>query len=623
MGEHVRAMLDLQKRRRGHLRLRQQHPRAGRRRPAWPTPSISPASSPPTSGRSSARARARSAGRCSPATRPTSRVTDEAVLRTFPDDAALQRWITLARERVAFQGLPARICWLGYGERAKMGAVFNELVRTGAGQRAHRHRARPSRRGIGGLAQPRDGRDADGSDAVADWPILNALLNAVAGATWVSVHHGGGVGMGYSHPRRDGGGRGRHPGAAARLQRVLTTDPGTGVIRHADAGYPRALEVARGARSEDAPGAPEDEGGVRARRSSRRDARRRPAVLPSSSRARPAPARRRCSTPPRMRWPRRAGGPSPSTCSPPPPRPSDSCAPRWPRFPTACPDAAAARAREAEQLAQAGRAEGARAVQALLSVWAALDTVDGRPVVLLLDEPTEIRSLAYFSGLREVDGPFGAALAARPRGTILATAFPGVARKLWPQLATFALPTLSPPSCRPRPAARPARGRVGGGRVVLRVAALRALAARPPRPGPGPGRGLGAGDGAGRGDRAGLPPHLRGAPAPEPRLRHVEGRPGRGGHRRGAEPDRAGGAPRPHAGSDPGLPRLASRGGRPARGAQAVLLRRRHDAALGPPARARAAGHGRGDPRVRARGAGRGRAGARRSRRCPSPATRG
>jgi urocanate hydratase len=172
-------------------------------------------------------------------------VTDEAVLRTFPNDEALARWITLARERVAFQGLPARICWLGYGERAKMGLVFNELVRTGQVSapivigRDHLD--------AGSVASPNRETEGmrDGSDAVADWPILNALLNAVAGATWVSVHHGGGVGMGYSiHAGMvvvaDG-----TPGAAARLQRVLTTDPGTGVMRHADAGYPRALEVAR------------------------------------------------------------------------------------------------------------------------------------------------------------------------------------------------------------------------------------------------------------------------------------------------------------------------------------------------------------------------------------------
>jgi urocanate hydratase len=171
--------------------------------------------------------------------------TDDAVLRTFPEDHALARWITLARERVAFQGLPARICWLGYGERAKMGLVFNDLVRSGRVKapivigRDHLD--------AGSVASPNRETEGmkDGSDAVADWPILNALLNAVAGATWVSVHHGGGVGMGYSI----------HAGmvvvadgtddAARRLQRVLTTDPGTGVMRHVDAGYDRAIEVAR------------------------------------------------------------------------------------------------------------------------------------------------------------------------------------------------------------------------------------------------------------------------------------------------------------------------------------------------------------------------------------------
>ncbi|MGE5125346.1 MAG: urocanate hydratase [Betaproteobacteria bacterium] len=171
--------------------------------------------------------------------------TDEAVLATFPQDRALARWITLARERVKAQGLPARICWLGYGERAKMGLAFNELVRSGRVKapivigRDHLD--------AGSVASPNRETEAmrDGSDAVADWPILNALLNAVSGATWVSVHHGGGVGMGYSiHAGMvvvaDG-----TPAAAARLQRVLTTDPGTGVIRHADAGYERAIDVAR------------------------------------------------------------------------------------------------------------------------------------------------------------------------------------------------------------------------------------------------------------------------------------------------------------------------------------------------------------------------------------------
>ena len=172
-------------------------------------------------------------------------LTDDAVLRTFPQDRALGRWITLARERVALQGLPARICWLGYGERAKMGLVFNDLVRAGRVKapivigRDHLD--------AGSVASPNRETEAmrDGSDAVADWPILNALLNAAAGATWVSVHHGGGVGIGYSiHAGMvvvaDG-----TEAAGRRLQRVLTTDPGTGVMRHADAGYPRALEVAR------------------------------------------------------------------------------------------------------------------------------------------------------------------------------------------------------------------------------------------------------------------------------------------------------------------------------------------------------------------------------------------
>jgi urocanate hydratase len=173
------------------------------------------------------------------------RATDDAVLETFPEDRSLARWISLARERVKPQGLPARICWLGYGERARMGVVFNDLVRTGRVKapivigRDHLD--------SGSVASPNRETEGmkDGSDAVADWPILNALLNAVAGATWVSVHHGGGVGMGYSiHAGMvvvaDG-----TPEAALRLERVLTTDPGTGIMRHADAGYERAIAVAR------------------------------------------------------------------------------------------------------------------------------------------------------------------------------------------------------------------------------------------------------------------------------------------------------------------------------------------------------------------------------------------
>jgi urocanate hydratase len=172
-------------------------------------------------------------------------VTDEAILATFPEDAALARWIRLARERVAFQGLPARICWLGYGERAKAGKVFNDLVASGKVKapivigRDHLD--------CGSVASPNRETEGmrDGSDAIADWPILNAMINAVNGATWVSVHHGGGVGIGYSI----------HAGmvivadgteeAARRLTRVLAGDPGMGVARHADAGYPEAIACAR------------------------------------------------------------------------------------------------------------------------------------------------------------------------------------------------------------------------------------------------------------------------------------------------------------------------------------------------------------------------------------------
>ena len=172
-------------------------------------------------------------------------VTDDAILDAFPGNPSLHRWIALARERVKFQGLPARICWLGYGERARMGAVFNDLVRT-------RRVSAPIVIGrdhldAGSVASPNRETEAmrDGSDAVADWPILNALINTAAGASWVSLHHGGGVGMGYSiHAGMvvvaDG-----TPAAARRLARVLTSDPGMGVVRHVDAGYPRAIEVAR------------------------------------------------------------------------------------------------------------------------------------------------------------------------------------------------------------------------------------------------------------------------------------------------------------------------------------------------------------------------------------------
>ena len=171
--------------------------------------------------------------------------TDRAILELFPDDAPLRRWITMAEERVAFQGLPARICWLGYGERARAGLEFNRLVANGELKapivigRDHLD--------AGSVASPNRETEGmrDGSDAIADWPLLNALVNTAAGATWVSIHHGGGTGIGYS----------QHAGmvvvadgtelAAQKLERVLTTDPGMGVIRHADAGYERAIDVAR------------------------------------------------------------------------------------------------------------------------------------------------------------------------------------------------------------------------------------------------------------------------------------------------------------------------------------------------------------------------------------------
>jgi urocanate hydratase len=171
--------------------------------------------------------------------------TDRAILETFPENAPLRRWIEKAQQRVHFQGLPARICWLGYGERARMGKIFNDLVARGEVRgpivigRDHLD--------CGSVASPNRETEKmkDGSDAIADWPILNALLNATGGASWVSVHHGGGVGMGLSiHAGMvvvaDG-----TPDAAARLERVLTYDPGMGIIRHADAGYERAVENAQ------------------------------------------------------------------------------------------------------------------------------------------------------------------------------------------------------------------------------------------------------------------------------------------------------------------------------------------------------------------------------------------
>ncbi|MFZ1239155.1 MAG: urocanate hydratase [Anaerolineae bacterium] len=171
--------------------------------------------------------------------------TDQTILELFPENQHLARWIRLARERVAFQGLPARICWLGYGERARAGLAFNDLVARGEVRapivigRDHLD--------CGSVASPNRETEGmlDGSDAISDWPILNALINTAGGATWVSFHHGGGVGIGYSQHAgqvivADG-----TPEAARRLQRVLTSDPGMGIARHADAGYAQAQDAAR------------------------------------------------------------------------------------------------------------------------------------------------------------------------------------------------------------------------------------------------------------------------------------------------------------------------------------------------------------------------------------------
>jgi urocanate hydratase len=243
MGEHVRAMLDLQ--RRGSIvfdygnNIRAQAEQAGVG-DAFDIPGFVPEYIRPLfcEGKGPFRWAALSGDPADIA------ATDRAVLDLFPHDEALARWIPMAAERVAYQGLPARICWLGYGERAAFGRRINAMVRSGELKapivigRDHLD--------TGSVASPNRETEGmrDGSDAIADWPILNALLNTAAGATWVSVHHGGGVGIGYS----------LHAGmvivadgseeADGRLERVLTCDPGLGVVRHADAGYPEAIETA-------------------------------------------------------------------------------------------------------------------------------------------------------------------------------------------------------------------------------------------------------------------------------------------------------------------------------------------------------------------------------------------
>ena len=173
------------------------------------------------------------------------RKTDDLALELFPDDGTLNRWLRLARERVQFQGLPARICWLGYGERAEMGEAINDMVKRG-------HLRAPVAIGrdhldTGSVASPFRETEGmkDGTDAVADWPILNALLNTASGASWVSFHHGGGVGIGYSLHAGQVSVADGTPEAARRLNRVLTNDPGIGVARHVDAGYEEAEKTAR------------------------------------------------------------------------------------------------------------------------------------------------------------------------------------------------------------------------------------------------------------------------------------------------------------------------------------------------------------------------------------------
>jgi urocanate hydratase len=173
------------------------------------------------------------------------RTTDRALLELFPEDRGLHQWLSLAEKRIQFQGLPARICWLGYGQREKAGLLFNRLV-------AEKKVKAPIVIGrdhldCGSVASPNRETEAmrDGSDAIGDWPLLNAMINAVNGASWVSLHHGGGVGMGYSMHSgmvivADG-----TPEAELRLARVLNSDPGMGIVRHADAGYERSIEIAR------------------------------------------------------------------------------------------------------------------------------------------------------------------------------------------------------------------------------------------------------------------------------------------------------------------------------------------------------------------------------------------
>ena len=241
---HVQAMLDFQAAGRADGRLRQQHPPGRvrqRREERLRLPGFVPAYIRPLFCRGKGPFRwVALSGDPEDISK-----TDAKMKELFPEDAHLHRWLDMAGERIAFQGLPARICWIGLGERHRAGLAFNEMVKSGELKapivigRDHLD--------AGSVASPNRETEAmrDGSDAVSDWPLLNALLNTAGGATWVSLHHGGGVGMGYS----------QHAGvvivcdgtdaAAKRIERVLWNDPGTGVMRHADAGYEEAIECAR------------------------------------------------------------------------------------------------------------------------------------------------------------------------------------------------------------------------------------------------------------------------------------------------------------------------------------------------------------------------------------------
>ena len=244
MAKHVEAMLEFQRRGARSSSITATISDSVQKTTASRTLSTIPDSFPPTFARSSAKAKGPFRWVALSGDKEDIYRTDEAIMNLFPEDDHLAKWLTMAQEKVEFQGLPARICWLGYGARAKAGLKLNEMVASGELKapivigRDHLD--------CGSVASPNRETEAmkDGSDAIADWVYLNAMINVAGGATWVSLHHGGGVGIGYSlHAGQvivaDG-----TPEAAKRIERVLTTDPGMGVIRHVDAGYEEAKDFA-------------------------------------------------------------------------------------------------------------------------------------------------------------------------------------------------------------------------------------------------------------------------------------------------------------------------------------------------------------------------------------------